>query len=136
MCAKKNGVGKDRGVQITDIDLWLWQLRYGSEVADGEDGDSDMSTVYWDPKHTPYSTWLKTEPKDGKPRERGQLSSLRWMQECTMGCQTTFESRRTELGRCFSSVKSRYFLGGADPSPFRPTLYRDSCRYRSRNDSR
>lgn len=49
---------------------------------------------YWDPKLVPYVEWLAK--KEG--RVPSATTTLQWMLECTMGCQTTFESRRTELG--------------------------------------
>lgn len=68
------------------------KLRFGSELATGEFGDTDPSIVYWDPRHEPYTEWVQKHkcPKNS-------VTTLKWMLECTMGSATTFESRRTEL---------------------------------------
>jgi len=66
------------------------KLRFGTELA--EFADASAVDVFWDKKHTRHADWLEAQGA-----ETSALSSLRWMLECTMGCQTTFETRRTEL---------------------------------------
>jgi len=70
------------------------KLRFGSEMAEAEVNDTVKEGIgYWDAKLKPFTEWLAAE----EGREPGALTTLQWMLECTMGCQTTYESRRTEL---------------------------------------
>jgi len=67
------------------------KLRFGSELAAG--ADTSKVDVFWDAKHMPYTAWLEEHKA-----EAGTMSALKWMLDKTMGCQTTFATRRAELG--------------------------------------
>ena len=67
------------------------KMRFRSELAAGRDGA--LIDVFWDAGHVPFAKWLEV----GKRPTSKRLQTLQWMLECTMGCQTTFETRRREL---------------------------------------
>jgi len=66
------------------------KLRMLTEVADFEGEGAD---VYWDAKTAKYNDWCVTQGIATKSK----VSMCKWMLECTMGCGTTFETRRKEL---------------------------------------
>ena len=66
------------------------KLRLPTELLPGHLGSN---SVFWDPGHTRYADYL-AERGGAEPTTQ---SALQWMLECTMGCATTFETRRLEL---------------------------------------
>ena len=69
------------------------KMRFATELAEMSPTVAD---VFWDAGHTPYDDFVAKLPAElqaGNPR----LLRLRWMLHCTMGCQTTFRTRRMEL---------------------------------------
>lgn len=68
----------------------LNKLRLASELAEGETGEG--TDIYWDKSTVPYQEYIEQ-----KGLASGSVSTLKWMLECTMGCPTTFETRRMEL---------------------------------------
>lgn len=73
------------------------KLRFGAEIMrEGAAEDVEKLGIgYWDSKLVPYSQWLAKQGEGVKP---SATTTLKWVLDCTMGCQTTWESRRTELG--------------------------------------
>lgn len=76
----------------------ICKLRFFAELQEGEDGGSfeKKGGAYWipDPKPFPdYETYVQMHNL-----ERGHISTVRWVLDCNMGCQTTtFNTRRHEL---------------------------------------
>jgi hypothetical protein len=68
------------------------KLRFSSELATTEIGRP--IDVYWDPKAKKFEDFCKEQGIS----PNNMISMLKWMLFCTMGSQTTFETRRTELG--------------------------------------
>ena len=51
------------------------------------------SDIYWDANHKKYDAFCSEKGLDLNDR----VSKLKWMLECTMGCENAFEHRRSEL---------------------------------------
>ncbi|CAE6967980.1 unnamed protein product [Symbiodinium sp. CCMP2456] len=103
----------------------ICKLRFYAELASGEDGASfeEKGGAYWIPKPAPfpdYDDYLRENNL-----QRGHVSTVRWVLDCNMGCQTTtFKTRRHELallGRSATdeavvqSYRDAVDPGGADP---------------------
>lgn len=100
------------------------KLRFSSELADGETGES--TDIYWDTNAVKYRDFIERESIADGP-----ISSLKWMLECTMGCPTTFETRRAELAsiqgqKSISSISDndvlQSFKDSVDPSGSDPWM--------------
>ena len=70
------------------------KLRFATELL--PQWDPRHTDVFWDPKCKRYAQWLDEQRQANDLRD-GRVAVCQWMLECTMGCQTTFETRRTEL---------------------------------------
>lgn len=76
----------------------ICKLRFYAELTSGEDGASfeEKGGAYWIPKPAPfpdYDDYLRENSL-----QRGHVSTVRWVLDCNMGCQTTtFKTRRHEL---------------------------------------
>eukprot|EP00520_Triparma_pacifica_P020599 CAMPEP_0118640856 /NCGR_PEP_ID=MMETSP0785-20121206/4971_1 /TAXON_ID=91992 /ORGANISM="Bolidomonas pacifica, Strain CCMP 1866" /LENGTH=798 /DNA_ID=CAMNT_0006532261 /DNA_START=31 /DNA_END=2424 /DNA_ORIENTATION=+ len=67
------------------------KLRFLSELSDEQ---VTLSTdIYWDRNVKSYGEWCEEKGIENK----GKTNKLKWMLECTMGSQKTFETRRMEL---------------------------------------
>mmetsp|Transcript_5981 Transcript_5981/g.8457 ORF Transcript_5981/g.8457 Transcript_5981/m.8457 type:complete len:568 (+) Transcript_5981:250-1953(+) len=86
------------------------KLRFMSELHDTEVNTS--TDIYWDPKAPTLSEYRKKNPPPDHTSSEAvasarAVSKLKWILECTMGSQTTFETRRMEL----NTLKN---VGGGD----------------------
>ena len=69
----------------------LNKLRFVSELADGRTGEG--TDIYWDKSAEKFVAFCERNGLE----EQNKVSTLKWMLHCTMGCPTTFETRRSEL---------------------------------------
>ena len=105
----------------------LCKLRFFAELQEGEDGGSfeEKGGAYWipDPKpHPDYETYVQMHNL-----ERGHVSTVRWILDCNMGCQTTtFNTRRHELallgGLATDEAVVSSYRNAVDPSNSDPWM--------------